>query len=164
IFTPWLHGNRCPFEDPNARGMFFNIGLETGKTELIHSVLEGVCYHLRWQLESMEHSVRTSPAIRLVGGGALSPLTCQILSDVLNRHVEVVDSPQNVGAVGAAIVIAVGLGLIGSIEDAKKLILVTQRYSPNESKTRIYNEYFAVFKSLYKNNAKAFQALNKSKC
>ena len=22
IFTPWLHGNRCPFEDPNARGMF----------------------------------------------------------------------------------------------------------------------------------------------
>jgi xylulokinase len=78
--------------------------------------------------------------------------------------VEVVDSPQNVGAVGAAIVIAVGLGLIGSIEDAKKLIPVTQRYSPNESKTRIYNEYFPVFKSLYKNNAKAFQALNKSKC
>ena len=30
IFTPWLHGNRCPFEDPNARGMFFNISLETG--------------------------------------------------------------------------------------------------------------------------------------
>jgi hypothetical protein len=38
IFTPWLHGNRCPFEDPNARGMFFNISIETGKTELIHAV------------------------------------------------------------------------------------------------------------------------------
>ncbi|MDE6412532.1 MAG: FGGY-family carbohydrate kinase, partial [Eubacterium sp.] len=35
IFTPWLHGNRCPFEDPNAAGMFFNIKIETGKTELI---------------------------------------------------------------------------------------------------------------------------------
>ena len=23
IFTPWLHGNRCPFEDPNARGNLF---------------------------------------------------------------------------------------------------------------------------------------------
>ena len=23
IFTPWLHGNRCPFEDPAAAGMFF---------------------------------------------------------------------------------------------------------------------------------------------
>ena len=28
IFTPWLHGNRCPFEDPNAAGMFFNIRIE----------------------------------------------------------------------------------------------------------------------------------------
>ena len=23
IFTPWLHGNRCPFEDSKAGGMFF---------------------------------------------------------------------------------------------------------------------------------------------
>lgn len=45
IFTPWLHGNRCPFEDPNARGMFFNVGLDVGKTELIRSVIEGVCFH-----------------------------------------------------------------------------------------------------------------------
>ena len=29
IFTPWLHGNRCPFEDPNAAGMFFNIKIES---------------------------------------------------------------------------------------------------------------------------------------
>ena len=160
IFTPWLHGNRCPFEDPNARGMFFNIGLETGKTELIHAVLEGVCYHLRWQLESTEKCVRTSPAIRLVGGGALAPLTCQILSDVLNRHVEVVDNPQNVGAVGAAIVTAVGLGVIDSVEDAKKLVPVTARYAPNAANARVYDKYFPVFKSLYKNNAKAFKALN----
>ena len=25
IFTPWLQGNRCPFEDSSAAGMFFNI-------------------------------------------------------------------------------------------------------------------------------------------
>ena len=160
IFTPWLHGNRCPFEDPNARGMFFNIGLETGKTELIHAVLEGVCYHLRWQLESMEKCVRTSPAIRLVGGGALAPLTCQILSNVLNRHVEAVDNPQNVGAVGAAIVTAVGLGLIGGVGNAKKLVPITGRYAPNAANARVYDKYFPVFKSLYKNNAKAFKALN----
>ena len=51
IFTPWLHGNRCPFEDPASRGMFFGIGLDTGKTEMIHAVLEGVFYHIRWMLE-----------------------------------------------------------------------------------------------------------------
>ena len=44
IFTPWLHGNRCPFEDPNAAGMFFNIRLNVGKTELIRAVVEGICF------------------------------------------------------------------------------------------------------------------------
>lgn len=164
IFTPWLHGNRCPFEDPNARGMFFNIGLETGKTDLIHSVLEGVCYHLRWQLESMEKCVKTSPVIRLVGGGALSPLTCQILSDILNREVEIVESPQNIGAVGAAIVIAVGLGLINDMENAKDLIPASAKYTPNASNAAAYDHYFEVFKSLYKNNAQAYKLLNQSKC
>ncbi|WP_178667957.1 FGGY-family carbohydrate kinase, partial [uncultured Eubacterium sp.] len=57
IFTPWLHGNRCPFEDPNAAGMFFNIHLETGKTELIRAVVEGVCFHMRWMLERQEQKV-----------------------------------------------------------------------------------------------------------
>jgi len=98
--------------------------------------------------------------IRLVGGGALAPLTCQILSDILNRHVETVDDPQNVGAVGAAIVTAVGLGVIDGIKDAKKLVPVTGHYAPSAANARVYDKYFPVFKSLYKNNAKAFHALN----
>jgi xylulokinase len=163
IFTPWLHGNRCPFEDPNARGMFFNIGLGTGKTELIHSVLEGVCYHLRWQLTETEKCVKTSHAIRLVGGGALSPLTCQILADVLNRPVEVVDHPQNVGAVGAAIVTAVGLGISGSLEEAKAMIPVTGRFEPIAQNAKVYDEIFPVFQSLYKSNKKAFKILNQNR-
>ena len=56
IFTPWLHGNRCPFEDHNASGMFFNISLDTGKTQMIRAVTEGVCFHLRWMLEKWIHS------------------------------------------------------------------------------------------------------------
>lgn len=161
IFTPWLHGNRCPFEDSNARGMFFNISLETGKTELIHSVLEGVCYHLRWQLESQERKVRTSEVIRFVGGGALAPLTCQILSDIIGREVETVENPQNVGAVGAALVAAVGLGVIKNLSEAKKLVPVARRYRPDFEKKKVYDRYFSVFKSLYKRNKANFRLLNR---
>lgn len=160
IFTPWLHGNRCPFEDINARGMFFNIGIETGKTELIHAVLEGVCYHLRWQLEAQEKKVKTSSAIRFVGGGALAPLTCQILSDVLGREIETVENPQNVGAVGAAVVMAAGLGIVHEISEANKLIKVKERYLPDMNNKAIHDKVFNVFKSLYRNNKKAFGILN----
>lgn len=161
IFTPWLHGNRCPFEDANARGMFFNIGLETGKTELIRSVIEGVCYHMRWMLEAQQKKVKTSPVIRFVGGGALAPLTCQILADVLGRTVETVNDPQNVGAVGAALVAAVGLGAYASLSQAKALVPASCRYEPDLKNKAVYDNGFAVFKSLYLANKKSFSALNR---
>lgn len=163
IFTPWLHGNRCPFEDSNARGMFFNISLETGKTELIHAVLEGVCYHLRWQLEAQEKKIKTSSAIRFVGGGALAPLTCQILSDILGREIETVEGPQNVGAVGAALVAAVGLGIIRKLSEAKSLVSVNKRYVPNMKNKLVYDKYYDVFQALYKNNKMNFRKLNDNK-
>ncbi|ACT00545.1 xylulokinase [Paenibacillus sp. JDR-2] len=163
IFTPWLHGNRCPFEDAHARGLFFNISIETGKTELIHAVLEGICYHLRWQLEAQDRKIKTSRAIRFVGGGALAPLTCQILADILGRTIETVDSPQNAGAIGAAITAAVGLGIVPNLDAAKTFVQVRASYTPNPRNKAIYDTYFGVFKSLYRRNKKAFGILNSLK-
>lgn len=163
VFTPWLHGNRCPFEDPNAAGMFFNIHLETGKTELIRAVVEGVCFHMRWMLERQEQKVakyKKSNAVRFCGGGALGAATCQILSDILQRDVEVVDSPQNIGAVGAAACIAVGTGMIPSMTDVKKLIPAKITYHPNKANKAVYDRNFEVFKNLYKCNKKNFEILN----
>ncbi len=160
IFTPWLHGNRCPFEDPNAAGMFFNINIETGKTEMIRAVVEGICFHMRWMLESQDKKIKTSNPIRFCGGGALGDVTCQILADVLQREVEVVDSPQNVGAVGAAACIAVGLGEIEKLSDVKKLIPPKKTFKPNASNKEVYDRNFRVFKNLYKSNKENFAILN----
>ncbi|MDD3865399.1 MAG: FGGY-family carbohydrate kinase [Candidatus Izemoplasmatales bacterium] len=160
IFTPWLHGNRCPFEDPNSAGMFFNVKLETGKTELIRAVLEGVCYHLRWMLECQDMKIKTSNPIRFVGGGALSDVTSQILADIIGRTVEVVANPQNVGAVGAAAIIGVGLGVIDYLESIKKYIPVVHVFKPNYDNKIIYDKVYKVFKKLYAANKYNFKALN----
>jgi len=160
IFTPWLHGNRCPFEDPYAAGMFFNISLDTGKTELIRAVLEGVCYHLRWMLECQEKKVKTSPIIRFVGGGALSPLTGQMLADITGHQIDIVESPQNVGAVGAAAVVGVGLGMISDLDNIKEYIPIQYSFTPNQNASLIYNRNFRIFKKLHYANRKYFKALN----
>lgn len=163
VFTPWLHGNRCPFEDPNAAGMFFNIRLDTGKTELIRSVVEGICFHMRWMLERQEQKIskyKTTNTVRFCGGGALGETTCQILSDILQRDVVVVESPQNIGAVGAAACIAVGIGIIPKMTDVKKLIPVKTTYHPNKANKEVYNKNFKVFKNLYKCNKENFAILN----
>lgn len=160
MFTPWLHGNRCPFEDPNAKGMFFNLSLESGKSEMLRAVIEGVCYHLRWFIDVQEKKIKTSQRIRFVGGGALSPVTCQILADITGKTVETVASPQNVGAVGAAVIVACGLGMIRGVNEAKKLIPVEKTYHPNTANKATYDKCFEVFKNLYKANKGNFAALN----
>ena len=161
IFTPWLHGNRCPFEDPNAGGMFFNLKLETGKTEMIRAVVEGVCYHLRWMLECQDRKIRTSDPIRFCGGGALSDVTAQMLSDITGRTIEVVASPQNVGSMGAAAITGVGLGIMNSIEEIADFIPAEKTFTPDKQTGDLYEKNYQVFKKLHDANKKCFKDINK---
>ncbi len=160
IFTPWLHGNRCPFEDSDAAGMFFNIKLETGKTEMVRAVLEGICFHLRWMLECSEKKVKTSDTIRFVGGGALSKVTCQMLADITGRKIETVENSQDVGAVGAAMLAGVGLSLIPSVTEANGFVNVTGTYIPDPNNKAVYDKNYGVFVKLHDANAGFFKILN----
>ena len=162
IFTPWLHGNRCPFEDPEAAGMFFNLKLETGKTEMIRAVVEGICYHLRWMLDCQDKKIKTSDTIRFCGGGAQSDVICQILSDITGRKIEVVASPQNVGSVGAAALVGVGLGLMDSIEGTAQFIPAEKTFTPDQTVRALYEKNYHVFKKLHKANRKLFKGMNRS--
>ncbi len=160
IFTPWLHGNRCPFEDPKAAGMFFNIKIGTHKKEMLRAVIEGICYHLRWMLECQDSKITTADTIRFVGGGALSKVTSQILADITGRAIETVEYTKDVGAVGAALLVAVGCGEVNSVSDSKKLVPVQNRYIPNAENKAVYDQNYSVFKQLYKSNKKNFERLN----
>lgn len=160
IFTPWMHGNRSPFEDAFAAGMFFNLKLGTGKRDMIRAVLEGICFHLRWLLERESAKVKTSNTIRFVGGGALSPVICQMLADITGRVIETIDEPQNAGTVGAALLIALGMNIIASPEAAGKLIPAKAVYRPNAANKAVYERNYKVFCKLYRSNAKHFRALN----
>ena len=160
IFTPWLHGNRCPFEDSNAGGIFFNIRVENGKRDMIRAVLEGICYHLRWLLECEMRKVKTSDTIRFVGGGALSPVTCQMLADITGRTIETVGNSQEVGAVGTALVVAAGIKGEDVLTLAKRLVKVNRVYHPDASNKAVYEKNYRVFKRLYRSNARNFSMIN----
>ena len=162
IFTPWLHGNRCPFEDSNVGGMFFNIRIENGKRDMIRAVLEGICYHLRWLLECEEKKVKTSDTIRFVGGGALSPVTCQILADITGRTIETVNNTQEVGAIGTALVVAAGIKGEDVLTLSRRLVKANHKYIPDPENKKIYERNYRVFKNLYKSNASNFMNLNEN--
>lgn len=159
LFTPWLHGNRSPFDDPYARGMFFNISLETGKRDLIRAVLEGDAYHKRWMLETVERKVPRSETLRLVGGGARSDTWSQILADVTGRTIEVVEHPENAGANGAALVCGVGMGQIG-FEAVGRVVRVAKTFAPRPQFRALYDKQYGVYRQLHAQNKKLFRILN----
>ena len=112
-------------------------------------------------LECEDKKIKTSKTIRFVGGGALSPVTCQILADITGRTIETVPSPQNVGAVGAAAVVAVGLGLVSDLECTKQFIPVAATYKPDMKKHAKYKPYYKTFRKLYAANKSLFKAVSK---
>ncbi len=160
IFTPWLHGNRCPFEDSKAGGMFFNIRVENGKRDMIRAVLEGICYHLRWLLECEARKTKTSDPIRFVGGGSLSPVTCQMLADITGRRIETVDNAQQVGAVGAALSVVAGIRGIDVAELSQRMIRANHIYVPDPACREAYERNYRVFRRLYGANARNFRDIN----
>ena len=160
IFTPWLYGNRCPFEDAAAASMFFNIKIGTSKNDLVRAVVEGVCYHLRWLLECEASKVPTSDPVRFVGGGALSPLMCQMLADITGRTVETIRNAQEVGATGAALVVAAGLKGVDVSDLSQQLVTVRHAYAPNPANREAYERNYRVFRKLYKTNAASFKRMN----
>lgn len=160
LFAPWLHGNRSPFEDPNARGMFFNIGLDTGKRRLIRAVVEGILYQKRWYLECMARKCAIVGPVRFVGGGAVSPVTAQILADVTGRTVRVVEHPQHAGAAGAAACCGLALGVYTGFADIAQSIRAAHTYTPDPTHREVYERNYRVFKRLYPANRKNFALAN----
>lgn len=90
----------------------------------------------------------------------MSPVTCQILSDITGRVVETVESSQDVGAVGAAMLAAVGKGMLPDMSAIRDIIPVKHRYEPDMERKKIYDRNYEVYKRLYKYNKKSFAMLN----
>ena len=160
LFAPWMFGERSPITDTSLRSAFVNLSLEHGRDHLLRAIYEGVAFNCRWLLEVAERKGYPCRILRAIGGGARSDLWMQILSDVTGRTVEAVDSPQEAGAVGCALAVAVGLGRLKSYRDIKGAVRVRKTFTPQRENCRVYEEMYASFKCLYEGIRGICQDLN----
>ena len=108
LFLPYLIGERSPWWNPQARGAFIGLTMNHSRAELTRAVLEGVAFNLRLILDALESQGAQLPAIRLIGGGAQSPVWRQILADVFARPVHILDLTTEATSWGAAVAGGVG--------------------------------------------------------
>lgn len=88
---------------------------------LFRSALEGLALRYRRSVEILEDLTASSiKTIHVVGGGSQNPLLCQMTADACNRTV--VAGPAEATGIGNLLMQMIGLGTIGSLEEARQLV------------------------------------------
>ena len=160
LFAPWLSGERAPVLDHYARGAFIGLSLGHTKSHLARAVMEGVAYHIRWICESLEKLGLTIGQINAIGGGSTSPVWTQIISDVTGRALHIVEHPLEAGAMGAALTVAVGMGIYPDMDSIDELIGISRVVEPRAQFAARYQELYAQYRAAYSALAPIFHRLH----
>ena len=159
VFLPYLSGERTPYPDPDARGVFFGLTLRHGREHMVRSVLEGVAYGLRDSLELMRGMGVEITQVRAAGGGVRSPLWRQILADVFNSEIVLTNVTEG-APYGAALIAGAGAGIYRDVEEAcAQTIRITDRVEPSRD-VAVYEDYFPIYRSLYPRLAPEFKQVS----
>lgn len=160
LVLPLFMGERAPYWNANARGVFFGLSMYHHKSHMIRAVLEGICFAVRSVTQALQENI-SEPIreIRASGGFANSPFWCQLLSDVLNIPIRVPESVES-SSYGAARLAWKALGikepdLWGSKQREKEIT-----YTPNEAHREIYDRMARLYQRLYDQVEQSFDEIS----
>lgn len=149
LFLPYLAGERTPYPDANARGVFFGLSLRHTKAHMSRAILEGVAFGLCDCLDLVRTLIPDVNEIRASGGGARSDFWRQILADVFDTKMTTTSATEG-PAFGAALLAAVGVGHFDGVESAcDNWVRVVSSLEPIESNVARYSQGKRVYRSLY---------------
>lgn len=145
---PHFTGMQIPVTDTNTRGVFFGIGLDTGRECFIRAIMEGVGYMLRENMEALaSHGIKPK-VIYALGGGAKSRIWNQIKSDICDLDIAVMRNEES-ALLGAAVLGGLAGGILDGIEAACALIEEKDCVSAQKDNVALYENGYRVYQSMY---------------
>lgn len=153
IYLPYLTGERTPYMNPAAKGMFFGLTLSHDRMDFVRSVMEGVTFSLKDSLSIFKELHIEGDTIIASGGGASSREWLQIQADIFEKPVRV-SSVSEQACLGACILAGIGTEIYKNAKEAcEKLVSFQEKvYEPIRQNTEIYREQYIKFGRLYTNN------------
>ncbi|MCL5070369.1 MAG: xylulokinase [Actinobacteria bacterium] len=161
IFLPYLSGERTPYADPYARGVFFGISYIHNQDHFARAILEGVAYSQLDCLSLIRGTGVNSDKIVLFGGGAKSRIWKQIAADIFDTKIVTLNVEEG-PSYGGALLAGVGCGIYKSVQAAvSKIIKEKDETSPIKENVEIYKKFYGIYKSLYEDLKQDFADLVK---
>lgn len=144
---PYFAGTGTPWLDTNQKGTLFGLSLDTQRSDIVKAMLDGICYEVRLNLESMSSAGIEITALRSIGGGTRSERWMQLKADITGIPVEVTEVTE-AGCLGAAFLAGLGSGVYGSPTDISDIVTVKKTFEPRVEQKRAYDEYYGVYLKL----------------
>lgn len=152
IALPYFSGERTPINDVHAKGMFFGLRLSHSRAHLYRSLLEGIGYGLRHNIETMAEVDAHPRRLVAIGGGAQDPLWLQICSDVTGLPQDL--PRQTIGAAfGDAYLAGMAAGIFDDFAPLHDTwVRIDRRVQPDPGAKPLYDELYAIYRALYRDN------------
>ena len=131
----------------DARGAMIGFGEVHKKEHIYRAVIEGLAYSLLEGMTQLEKRGNIKfEKVALSGGASQSDEICQITADVFNKPL-VRGRTHETSGLGAAIIIAYGIGEYSSMDEAiNNMVEYAGVFEPNPENTKLYN---ALYKDVY---------------
>lgn len=140
LFYPFLQGDATPFFSGGA-GTFTGLAMITDLGRLARSVMEGIAFRIRENLEAMDDGNDTTTDLRVFGGGSKSPIWCKIIANVTNKNV--ITMPKVETALAGAAKLAFEAIGVQVCQDQIEL----KRYEPDPELVAAYQKAFENYES-----------------
>lgn len=144
---PYFLGEKSPLHDPDLRGAF--VGLHLGHTRggLFRSIFEAIAFGFRHHVDVFRDIGLDLGRVMITNGGSKSRLWKQIHAEVLGTEMyPIVEHPG--ASLGAGLIAAIGVGLIGSWDDVETYVKLDDPVVPSAENIRIYSDAYLQWREL----------------
>lgn len=158
FFLPYMLGERTPVWDPDARGVFAGLQLNTSKADMLRAIFEGTAFGLRQIYEIIESSYAMAfERFPSIGGGSKNKVWAQIKANVLQKEIEIKEISET-GVYGSCLIAGKALGRFDGLEHAEKNNAL-YHVTPDQSTYAKYDALYSKFKLLYPAMKDFFQVI-----
>jgi xylulokinase len=161
VALPYFEGERTPLHDPKAKGVLFGLSLKHTRGDVYRSILEGVGFGIRHNLEAMAEERVRPKRIFAVGGGTKNETWMQMVADIAD--IDMIAPSQQIGAsYGDAFMAGVGAGLFGELHEIGRWVSGHKAIKADPEAHERYAANYGVFRSLYSATSSLMHELSDS--
>ncbi len=151
FFLPYMQGERSPIWDPQARGVFVGLHLNSTKADMFRSILEGTAFGLRQIHEIIQENYRLEhKSFKSIGGGSKNQSWAQIKANVLKKEINIQEISET-AAYGCCLLAAKYVGYYNDLAKASDFLTneTTKRIEPQSNTFVMYDKLYRKFNKLY---------------